>query len=59
MIIGFMLVWQLTLVTLAIIPLMAVAGAYTVILSNLSQKSEAAYAESGKVAEEVINLYNI
>ncbi|KMS96261.1 hypothetical protein BVRB_000680 [Beta vulgaris subsp. vulgaris] len=55
MIIGFMLVWQLTLVTVAIIPLMVVAGAYTVILSNLSQKAEAAYAESGKVAEEVLS----
>ncbi|KNA06481.1 hypothetical protein SOVF_180640, partial [Spinacia oleracea] len=52
MIIGFVLVWQLTLVTVAIIPLMVVAGAYTVILSNLSQKAETAYAESGKIAEE-------
>ncbi|KAL2944676.1 ABC transporter B family member 13 [Bienertia sinuspersici] len=55
MIIGFMLVWQLTLLTLAIIPLMAIAGAYTVILSNLSQKAEDVYAESGKFAEEVLS----
>ena len=35
--------------------LIAVAGgAYTVIMSTLSEKGEAAYAEAGKVAEEVI-----
>lgn len=51
---GFALVWQLTLLTLAIVPLMAVAGGtYTVILSSLSKKGEEAYAEAGKVAEEV------
>lgn len=53
---GFALVWQLTLLTLAIVPLMAVAGGtYTVILSSLSKKGEEAYAEAGKVAEEVIS----
>lgn len=55
-ILGFMSVWKLTLVTLSVVPLIAVAGgAYTVIMSTLSQKAEAAYAESGKVAEEVIS----
>lgn len=54
-ILGFVSVWKLTLVTLSVVPLIAVAGgAYTVIMSTLSQKAEAAYAESGKVAEEVI-----
>ncbi|KAK9270830.1 hypothetical protein L1049_026416 [Liquidambar formosana] len=53
---GFTSVWQLTLLTLAVVPLIAIAGgAYTVIMSTLSEKSEAAYAEAGKVAEEVIS----
>lgn len=52
---GFLSVWQLTLLTLAVVPLIAVAGGvYTAIMSNLSEKSEKAYAEAGKVAEEVI-----
>ncbi|XVF63662.1 hypothetical protein PTKIN_Ptkin09bG0104600 [Pterospermum kingtungense] len=54
--IGFTSVWQLTLLTLAVVPLIAIAGgAYTIIMSTLSEKSEAAYAEAGKVAEEVIS----
>ncbi|KAK9755082.1 hypothetical protein RND81_01G001300 [Saponaria officinalis] len=55
-VLGFISVWKLTLLTLAVVPFIAVAGgAYTVIMSTLSQKAEAAYAESGKVAEEVIS----
>ncbi|PON73405.1 ABC transporter [Parasponia andersonii] len=54
--IGFTSVWRLTLLTLAVVPLIAVAGvAYTLIMSTFSQKSENAYAEAGKVAEEVIS----
>ncbi|KAJ9186430.1 hypothetical protein P3X46_002003 [Hevea brasiliensis] len=54
--IGFASVWQLTLLTLAVVPLIAIAGgAYTVIMSTLSEKGEAAYAEAGKVADEVIS----
>ncbi|XWS14444.1 hypothetical protein CRYUN_Cryun35bG0009900 [Craigia yunnanensis] len=54
--IGFSSVWQLTLLTLAVVPLIAIAGgAYTIIMSTLSEKGEAAYAEAGKVAEEVIS----
>ncbi|KAF8406607.1 hypothetical protein HHK36_008696 [Tetracentron sinense] len=54
--VGFTSVWKLTLLTLAVVPLIAIAGgAYTVIMSTLSEKGEAAYAESGKVAEEVIS----
>ncbi|KAG8377946.1 hypothetical protein BUALT_Bualt08G0086700 [Buddleja alternifolia] len=53
---GFTMVWQLTLLTLAIVPLIALAGGtYTIIMSTLSKKSEDAYAEAGKVAEEVIS----
>ncbi|XP_040970649.1 ABC transporter B family member 13 isoform X1 [Gossypium hirsutum] len=52
--IGFTSVWQLTLLTLAVVPLIAIAGgAYTIIMSTLSEKGEAAYAEAGKIAEEV------
>nr|XP_043632321.1 ABC transporter B family member 13-like isoform X2 [Erigeron canadensis] len=55
-VVGFTSVWQLTLLTLAIVPLIAFAGgAYTMIMSTLSEKSEAAYAESGKIAEENIS----
>ncbi|KAH7848867.1 hypothetical protein Vadar_009448 [Vaccinium darrowii] len=54
--IGFASVWQLTLVTLAVVPLIAVAGGtYTFVMSSLSEKGEAAYAQAGKVAEEVIS----
>ncbi|KAL5986048.1 hypothetical protein ACLOJK_028038 [Asimina triloba] len=54
--VGFTILWKVTLVTLAVIPLLVVAGgAYTIIMSTLSRKGEAAYAESGKVAEEVIS----
>ncbi|KAM1012290.1 hypothetical protein ACFX13_043169 [Malus domestica] len=54
--IGFTSVWQLTLLTLAVVPFIAIAGgAYTIIMSTLSEKGEAAYAEAGKVAEEVIS----
>lgn len=52
--IGFTSVWKLTLLTLAIVPLVAIAGgAYTIIMSTLSEKGEAAYAQAGKRAEEV------
>ncbi|XP_073289993.1 ABC transporter B family member 13-like isoform X1 [Primulina huaijiensis] len=53
---GFCSVWQLTLLTLAIVPLIAVAGGvYTIIMSSLSKKGEDAYAEAGRVAQEVIS----
>jgi len=47
--------WKLALVTLVAIPLLAIAGgAYALTMSTLSKKAEAAYAESGKIADEVI-----
>lgn len=53
-VIGFLSVWQLTLLTLAVVPLIAIAGGgYAIIMSTISEKSEAAYADAGKVAEEV------
>ncbi|KAK4490259.1 hypothetical protein RD792_000921 [Penstemon davidsonii] len=53
---GFASVWQLTLLTLAIVPLIAIAGgAYTIVMSTLSKKGEDAYAEAGKLSEEIIS----
>lgn len=53
---GFMSGWKLALVTLAVIPLLAIAGgAYTLSISTISKKAETAYAECGMVAEEVIS----
>ncbi|XP_068639940.1 ABC transporter B family member 13-like [Aristolochia californica] len=53
---AFVSVWQLTLVTLAVVPLIVIAGSVNAVtLSNLSKKNEAAYAEGGRVAEEVIS----
>lgn len=53
-VVGFLSVWQLTLLTLAVVPLIAIAGGgYAIIMSTVSEKSEAAYADAGKVAEEV------
>ncbi|CAN1127328.1 ABC transporter B family member 13 [Linum perenne] len=53
---GFTSVWQLTLLTLAVVPLIALAGgAYTIIMTSLSEKGEVAYAEAGKIAQEVIS----
>ncbi|KAJ4916722.1 ABC transporter B family member 13 [Raphanus sativus] len=55
-VVGFLSVWQLTLLTLAVVPLIAIAGGgYAIIMSTISEKSEAAYADAGKVAEEVIS----
>ncbi|EOA39501.1 hypothetical protein CARUB_v10008108mg [Capsella rubella] len=55
-VIGFLSVWQLTLLTLGVVPLIAVAGGgYAIVMSTISEKSEAAYADAGKVAEEVMS----
>ncbi|KAL8172117.1 hypothetical protein V2J09_023921 [Rumex salicifolius] len=54
--IGFSSVWQLTVITLAVVPLIAVSGgAYAVTMSSISKKTEAAYAEAAKAAEESIS----
>ncbi|KAG9442670.1 hypothetical protein H6P81_018524 [Aristolochia fimbriata] len=53
---AFVSVWQLTLVTLAVVPLIVIAGGLSAVtLTSLSKKIEGAYAEAGKVAEEVIS----
>ncbi|KAJ0852006.1 putative Type I protein exporter [Helianthus annuus] len=59
-VVGFTSVWQLTLLTLAIVPLIAFAGgAYTMIMSTLSEKSEAAYAESGRLLRRISQIRTI
>lgn len=55
--VGFTSVWQLTLVTLAVVPLIALAGgSYAVIMIGLTSSSQKAYAEAGEIAEEVGSL---
>jgi uncharacterized membrane protein len=52
--VGFSSVWQLTLVTVAVVPLMALAGGtYAAVTVGLTGKSQKAYAEAGRVALEV------
>eukprot|EP00249_Psilotum_nudum_P017807 c26498_g2_i1 orf=1-1242(-) len=53
--VGFSSVWQLTLLTLAVVPLMALAGgSYAAVMIGLTSKSQKAYGEAGKIAEEAI-----
>lgn len=53
-IIGFTMVWKLALVTLAVVPAIALAGgAYAYALTGLTSKSQQAYAEAGGIAEQV------
>ncbi len=52
--VGFSSVWQLTLVTLAVVPLIALAGgAYAVVMIGITSKSQKAYSNAGEIAEEV------
>ncbi|CAK9872650.1 unnamed protein product [Sphagnum jensenii] len=53
--VGFSSVWQLTLVTLAVVPLIALAGgAYAVVMIGITSKSQKAYSKAGEIAEEAI-----
>ncbi|KAG7335905.1 hypothetical protein KOW79_000598 [Hemibagrus wyckioides] len=55
LIIGFIFGWKLTLVILAVSPLLAgSAAAWSKILATLTTKELAAYAKAGAVAEEVL-----
>lgn len=55
-IIGFSKIWELTLVILAVVPLIAACGAtYAIVLTGLTSKGAAAYAEAGGVAEQAIS----
>lgn len=53
-VVGFTAVWQLALVTLAVVPLIAVIGAiHTTTLTKLSSKSQNALSQAGNVVEQV------
>jgi len=53
-IVGFTAVWQLALVTLAVVPLIAVIGGiHTTALAKLSSKSQDALSEASNIAEQV------
>ncbi|ESW28406.1 hypothetical protein PHAVU_003G283900 [Phaseolus vulgaris] len=54
-VIGFVRVWQISLVTLAIVPLIAIAGGlYAYVTIGLIGKVRKAYVRAGEIAEEVI-----
>ncbi|XP_043920640.1 ATP-dependent translocase ABCB1-like [Protopterus annectens] len=54
-IIGFVFGWKLTLVILAVSPLLAISAAFaTKFLATLTSKEQTAYAKAGAVAEEVL-----
>ncbi|KAM7464194.1 hypothetical protein LguiA_032315 [Lonicera macranthoides] len=54
-VVGFTAVWQLALVTLAVVPLIAVIGGiHTATLSNLSSKSQESLSQAGNIAEQTI-----
>lgn len=53
-VVGFTAVWQLALVTLAVVPLIAVIGAiHTTTLGKLSGKSQEALSQAGHTVEQV------
>ncbi|KAL1548027.1 (ABC) transporter [Salvia divinorum] len=53
--IGFMRVWQISLVTLSIVPLIAIAGGiYAYVATGLIARVRKSYIEAGEIAEEVI-----
>lgn len=53
--IGFARVWQISLVTLSIVPLIAIAGGvYAYIATGLIARVRKSYVKAGELAEEVI-----
>ncbi|XP_053743936.1 ATP-binding cassette, sub-family B (MDR/TAP), member 4 [Synchiropus splendidus] len=55
-VIGLIKGWKLTLVILAVSPLLIItAGLFSKVLSSFTAKEQAAYAKAGAVAEEVIS----
>lgn len=55
-VIGFVRVWQISLVTLSIVPLIALAGGlYAYVTIGLIAKVRKAYVRAGEIAEEVLN----
>ncbi|MFS8012126.1 putative ABC-type xenobiotic transporter [Helianthus anomalus] len=54
-VVGFTAVWQLALVTLAVVPLIAVIGGiHTTTVAKLSSKSQDALSQAGNIAEQTI-----
>ncbi|XP_021892726.1 ABC transporter B family member 1-like [Carica papaya] len=54
-IVGFTAVWQLALVTLAVVPLIAVIGGiHTTTLAKLSAKTQDALSQAGNIVEQTI-----
>ncbi|KAM5559743.1 ABC transporter B family member 1 [Rosa sericea] len=54
-VVGFTAVWQLALVTLAVVPLIAVIGAiHTTTLAKLSGKSQEALSQAGHTVEQTV-----
>lgn len=55
--IGFLRVWQISLVTLSIVPLIAIAGGvYAYIATGLIARVRKSYIKAGEIAEEVITF---
>lgn len=55
--IGFIRVWQISLVTLSIVPLIAVAGGvYAYIATGLIARVRKSYVKAGEIAEEVLSF---
>ncbi|XP_052210326.1 LOW QUALITY PROTEIN: ABC transporter B family member 2-like [Diospyros lotus] len=53
--IGFLRVWQISLVTLSIVPLIALAGGvYAFVTTGLISKVRKSYVKAGEIAQEVI-----
>ncbi|KAK1399016.1 ABC transporter B family member 2-like [Heracleum sosnowskyi] len=54
-IIGFIRVWQISLVTLSIVPLIAIAGGvYAFVATGLIARVRKSYVSAGEIAQEVI-----
>lgn len=54
-VVGFTAVWQLALVTLAVVPMIAVIGGiHTTTLAKLSSKSQEALSQAGNIVEQTV-----
>eukprot|EP00268_Persea_americana_P027417 TRINITY_DN267_c0_g1_i2.p1 TRINITY_DN267_c0_g1~~TRINITY_DN267_c0_g1_i2.p1 ORF type:complete len:1421 (+),score=262.46 TRINITY_DN267_c0_g1_i2:374-4264(+) len=54
-VVGFTAVWQLALVTLAVVPIIALIGViHTTTLAKLSSKSQDALSQAGNIAEQTL-----
>ena len=52
--VSFTLSWELTLLTLAVVPLIAIAGGvYSFAMIDMTTNSQRAYIKAGEIAEQV------